>query len=42
VARHDFIQARMAAVQSYHEQLIALVGEEEAIRIVAEASQQYG
>lgn len=36
VARHDFITARMEHMQQAHKSLIGLVGENEAIRIVAQ------
>ena len=37
VAPHDFITARLENMQQAHSSLIALVGEEEAIKIVAHA-----
>ena len=35
MSRHTFIPARMEGMQSSHEQLIKLVGSDEAIRLVA-------
>ena len=35
-ARHDFIQARTENIGKYHEQLIQLVGPEQAISIIAD------
>ena len=39
-ARHDFIQARMEAVNQHHEQLVELVGEEKAIEIVSDINDE--
>ena len=36
MARHDFIQARTENIGNYHEQLVKLVGPEQAISIIAE------
>lgn len=35
VAKHEFITKRMESMQHAHEELQALVGDEEAIRLVA-------
>lgn len=42
MAKHQFINARMERLGTYHQQLKELVGEEEAIKAVAQAMQQAG
>jgi hypothetical protein len=39
-ARHEFITARMERMAQHHAALINLVGEQEAARIISEASVQ--
>ncbi|MBA2288266.1 MAG: hypothetical protein H0W02_22555 [Ktedonobacteraceae bacterium] len=34
VANHEFINARMGAIERHHRRLVRLVGEEQAIQIV--------
>lgn len=41
-AKHLFINTRMERLGAYHQQLKELVGEEEAIKAVAQAMQQAG
>ena len=41
-ARHEFITARMEKIGACHEQLKTLVGEEEAIKVLAEALEHAG
>ncbi|MDQ2904418.1 MAG: hypothetical protein M3Y81_12790 [Chloroflexota bacterium] len=36
VARHEFITAKMENMDCYHRQLVGLVGEEQAIQMVAQ------
>jgi hypothetical protein len=40
--RHEFITARMENMGRFHEQLITLVGKQEATRALAEALEQAG
>ena len=40
VANHEFIEARMDRLGDYHQQLVALVGESEAMKIVVAAMEQ--
>jgi hypothetical protein len=40
--KHEFITARMENMGRHHEQLIALVGEREATRALAQALEQAG
>jgi hypothetical protein len=42
VAKHDFINARVENIGKYHDQLKALVGESEAIKVVAQALEHAG
>jgi hypothetical protein len=35
-ARHDFIQSKTETIGQYHEQLVKLVGPEEAIALIAD------
>jgi len=41
-AKHQFITARMENIGRYHEKMIELVGEKEAVKALAEALEQAG
>jgi hypothetical protein len=41
-ANHEFINARVETIGRYHEQLKVLVGESEAIKVVAQALEHAG
>jgi hypothetical protein len=41
-AKHEFINARVETIGRYHEQLKVLVGESEAIKVVAQALEHAG
>jgi len=42
VGKHQFITARMENIGRYHEQMIELVGEQEAVKALAQALEQAG
>jgi hypothetical protein len=42
MAKHKFITARMENIGRYHEKMIELVGEKEAVKALAQALEQAG